>query len=61
MIQGPKKTVCVLLPEEIYLELRSQAGEAHRSLPGYIRQILKRYLRYRAEQGENMEQHWIIR
>ena len=61
MIHGPKKTVCVLLPEDIYLELRSQAGEAHRTLPGYIRQILKRYLRYREEYKENMEQHWVIR
>ena len=61
MIRGPKKTVSVLMPEELYLELRALAAETHRSVPGYIRQILKRYLRYRAEHEGEMEQHWIIR
>lgn len=61
MIREPKKTVSVLMQEELYLELRTLAEESHRTVPGYIRQILKRYLRYRTEHKEDMDPHWIIR
>lgn len=49
------------MQEELYLELRTLAEESHRTVPGYIRQILKRYLRYRTEHKEDMDPHWIIR
>lgn len=49
------------MQEELYLELRTLAEESHRTVLGYIRQILKRYLRYRTEHKEDMDPHWIIR
>ncbi len=41
MVKGPKKTVSVLLPEELYEKLRERAEATNRSVSAYIRQILK--------------------
>lgn len=45
MIKGPKKTVHVLMPVELYEQLRALAEATGRSLPAYIRYILKLHLR----------------
>lgn len=44
MIKGPKKTVSVVLPLELYEWLSLLAGDASRTVPAYIRQVLKCYL-----------------
>ena len=46
MTAGPKKTVSVLLPEELYQELLEKAERSSRPLSAYIRQILKAHLQY---------------
>lgn len=48
MVKGPKKTVSVLIPEELYQELTQEAGQTSRSLSAYIRQVLKAHLQYLA-------------
>lgn len=45
-VRGPKKTVSVLMPEELYEELTGQAEAASRSMSSYIRQVLKAHLQY---------------
>lgn len=44
MIKGPKKTVGVILPMELYEWLAVLAGVTGRTVPEYIRQVLKSYL-----------------
>ena len=46
MISGPKKTVSVLLPEELYQELVKKAEHSSRPLSAYIRQVIKAHLQY---------------
>lgn len=46
MIQGPKRTISILVPEELYQELSREAEHASRTLSAYIRQILKAHLQY---------------
>lgn len=46
MVNGPKKTVSVLLPEELYQELQTLAAESSRPLSAYLRQVLKAHLQY---------------
>lgn len=46
MISGPKKTVSIVLPMELYEELDALAREASRSLPAYLRQVFKAHLEY---------------
>ena len=48
MAQGSKKTVSVLMPEELYEEVSKQAKRSSRSLSAYIRQILRAHLEYTA-------------
>ena len=50
MISGPKKTVSILLPMDLYEEIVRLARETHRTIPGYIRQIIRKYLRHIQEQ-----------
>ena len=57
MISGPKKQLTILLPQELYETLWERSREDGRSLSGYIRQILKRYVRRAAEKGED-EDGW---
>ena len=46
MTTRPKKTVSVLLPEELYQELLEKAEHSSRPLSAYIRQVLKAHLQY---------------
>jgi len=41
MTKGPKKTVSVALPVELYEQLKEKAEETSRTVPSYIRQVLK--------------------
>lgn len=51
-IKEPKKTVTISLPLELYETLSGRAGDTCRTIPGYIRQILKRYMEYLDQRGE---------
>ena len=42
----PKKTISILVPEDLYQELSVLAAGASRPLSAYIRQILKAHLQY---------------
>ena len=46
MREGPKKTIAVLVPEELYQELNELAKDSSRSLSAYIRQVLTAHLQY---------------
>ena len=46
MERGPKKTVSMLLPMKVYEPLKALADADGRPLSAYIRQILRRYIRY---------------
>lgn len=44
MKPGPKKTVCVQLPLDWYDQVKEQAEQLDKTMPGYIRQVLRCYL-----------------
>lgn len=44
MLKGPKKTVGVVMPLELYEWLAVLAEDTGRTVPAYIRQVLKSYL-----------------
>ena len=46
MKEGLKKTVSILLPEDLYQELQALAAESSRPLSAYFRQVLKAHLQY---------------
>ena len=46
MTQGPKKTISVLIPKELYEEVSKQAEGSSRSMSAYIRQVLRAHLQY---------------
>lgn len=46
MNAGPKKTISILIPEELHQELIAKAEQSSRSVSSYIRQVLKAHLRY---------------
>lgn len=46
MREGPKKTVSILLPLDLYEELSDLAKENSRPVSTYIRQVLKAHLEY---------------
>lgn len=53
MREGPKKTICVVVPEELYQELNGLAEKSSRSMSAYIRQVLNAHLQYLSRfQGE---------
>lgn len=41
MIQDQKKSVGVLMPAELYRKVKEQAEKTNRTVPGYIRRVLK--------------------
>lgn len=45
MKKGPRKTVCVVMPLELYETLNRLAEEDRRSVPSYIRLVLWDYLK----------------
>ena len=61
MIRGPKKSVTVLLPMELYEKLRALSLESCRTLSSCIRQILKQYIVYREEVSDGPNDRWIVR
>lgn len=56
MIKGPKKTVGVILPLELYEWLAALAEDTGRTVPGYIRQVLKSYLWHLENRPEAMRE-----
>ena len=52
MKSGPQKQLSLLLPLELHDRLKAMAEENGRSLSGYVRQILKRYVRHVEAEGE---------
>lgn len=55
MIKGPKKTVSVTMPLEMYEWLKILSEDSSRTLSGYIRQILKGYLWHLKNRPNSME------
>ena len=60
MIKGPKKTVSIAMPMDLYLEIQKLAQETSRTTPAYIRQVLKRYLQHYAEHKDDPKDEWSI-
>ena len=60
MIKGPKKTVSVLMPMDLYEQVREQAEQGRRTVPGYVRQVLKRYLWHVENAPEVLTNKWKI-
>ena len=59
-ISGPKKTVGVLMPLEMYKKIEEQAEQTSRSVPSYIRQVLKCYLWHVENVPEVLVEKWKI-
>lgn len=55
MIKTPKKTVGVVMPLELYEWLSMLAEDSGRTVPGYIRQILKAYLWHLENRPESLK------
>lgn len=60
MIRGPKKSVGVLMSIELYDQVKEQAGKTGKTIPGYIRQVLKRYLWHVKNRPETLIDEWNI-
>lgn len=60
MIRGPKKSVGVLMTLEMYERVRAQAREKDKSVPGYIRQVLRCYLWHAENDPEALVEEWRI-
>ena len=51
MASDSKERLSILVSKELYQDLKELSRENGRSLSGYVRQILKRYIRHVSEQG----------
>lgn len=60
MIRGPKKTVSVLMPQDLYDRVKEQAEKRDRTVPGYIRQVLRCYLWHEENAPETLTGKWTI-
>jgi len=60
MIRGPKKSVAVLMPIELYERMKELAEKTGRTVPGYVRQVLKRYLWHMDNAPETLTGEWKI-
>ena len=58
MKSRPQKQLSIAVPRELHQHLKELSRENGRSLSGYVRQILKRYFRHVAEEGE--EGWWTV-
>ena len=58
IVDDPKKVVSLLLPFDTYEQVQKLAKNTERSIPSYIRQVLRVYLRYYAEHAKG--DPWII-
>lgn len=61
MMKGPKKSVGVQMPLELYERIKAQAEDRYRTVPGYIRQVMERYLWYVEHEPEALTGRWEIR
>lgn len=59
-IEGPKKSVAVLMPLELYERLEKHAALRQIPLSSYIRRILKWYLWYEENVPELLVKHWSV-
>lgn len=59
-IRSPRKTVSVLMPMEMYEQIKKQAERTGRSVPSYIRQVLRCYLWHVENAPEELVKHWRI-
>ena len=59
-MKEPKKTVYLQLALPLHAQLTELAHTTHRTQPGYIRQIIKHYVRH-LEQGITEDDWWYIR
>ena len=60
MKPGPKKTVCVQLPLDWYDQVKEQAEQLDKTVPGYIRQVLRCYLWHVENAPETLPGGWNI-
>ena len=60
MTRGPKKNVCVLMPVELYGQVKAQADKSGRSTSSYVRQVLRRYLWHVENAPETLTEKWEI-
>ena len=60
MIRGPKKSVGMVMPLEMYERIKAQAAEKDRSVPSYIRQVLRCYLWHVENAPEALTDRWKI-
>lgn len=60
MISGPKKVVSVLMPLELYERVKEQAEQKGKTVPGYVRQVLRRYLWHVENAPETLVDEWKI-
>lgn len=59
MIKCPKKTVSLLLPQEDYDKLNALARDNCRSVPSYLRVMVRNYL-YQLDQPETKQDDWWV-
>ena len=60
MISGPKKAVSVLMPLKLYERVKEQAEKKHKTVPGYVRQVVRRYLWHVENAPEALTKEWDI-
>lgn len=60
MIRGSKKTICVLVPMDLYCQIKTQAEKKDRTISAYIRQVLRRYLWHVENAPESLVDEWNI-
>lgn len=58
MVKESKKSVSVLMPLDLYEQVREQAEKTNRTIPSYIRQVLKRYLWHEENAPEMLTGKW---
>ena len=61
MIKEPKKTVSIILPLDLYDKIKKQSEKTCRTVPAYIRQVLRRYLWHVENTPECLTDEWDIR
>lgn len=60
VIKGPKKSVGVLMSMEMYERVKKQAERKDKTMPGYIRQVLRLYLWHVENTPEALAEEWEI-
>lgn len=52
-MKQPGKAVRITLPAELYAQLQAEASETYRTVPGYIRYILRQYISLSRDSGNS--------